>query len=118
MLLREDAEQLLGMALKEFAPDWEIMGPVTEVTIRDPDHWLSGIGTYGATLRNRRTGAVKVLGRRGGDGSANHHRGVSYLVLEAYGDRNVDPIRRYLQELSVADSQPGARRAAFRLGTR
>jgi hypothetical protein len=116
MLLREDAEQLLAMALKEFAPDWEIVDPVTEVTIRDQDHWLSGIGTYGTTLRNRHTSAVKVLGRRGGDDPANHHRGVSYLVLEAYGDRNTDPIWRYFQEVCVAECQKGPRRAGLRLG--
>lgn len=116
MLLREDAERLLGLALQEFAPDWEIIGPVTEVTIRDANHWLSGIGTYGTTLRNRRTEAIKVLGRRGGEEPASYHRGISYLVLEAYGDRNTDPIWRYLQELSVAESTPGLRRPVLRLG--
>jgi hypothetical protein len=119
MLRGDDAERLLSLALREFAPDWDILGPVTEMTIRDPEHWLSGVGTYGTTLRNRRTGAVKVLGRHGDDGdSASYHRGVSRLVLEAYGDRNTDPIWRYLQEICVAECQPGARRMALRLGAR
>jgi hypothetical protein len=116
MLARQEAEQLLIRVLGEFAPDWELGSELTEVTIRDPEHWLSGIGTFGVTLRHRQTGAVKVLGRRSGlGGNATYHRGVSFLVLEAYADRNTDPIRRYLQEVGVASSQPRSL-PAFKVG--
>lgn len=107
MLARQDAQQLFLRVLSEFAPEWDMDGELAEVTIRDADHWLSGIGTFGVTLRHRKTGAIKVLGRRGGLGAnATYHRGISFLVLEAYADRNTDPIRRYLQEVGVASTQP------------
>ncbi|OLC16507.1 MAG: hypothetical protein AUH29_05005 [Candidatus Rokubacteria bacterium 13_1_40CM_69_27] len=107
MLAREDAHRLLLRVLSEFVPEWELVGEVAEVTIRDPEHWLSGIGTFGVTLRHRHSGALKVLGRRAGlGGDATYHRGISFLVLEAYADRNTDPIRRYLQEVGVAPFQP------------
>lgn len=107
MLAREDAQRLFLRVLSEFAPEWELVGDVGEVTIRDPEHWLSGIGTFGVTVRHRRTGALKVLGRRAGLGTeVSYHRGISFLVLEAYADRNTDPIRRYLQEVGVAPLQP------------
>jgi hypothetical protein len=103
MLSRDEAHGLLQQALAEFAPDWESMGAVTEVTTRDPQHWLSGIGTFGVMLQHRGSGAVKVLGRRAGDGSSvSYHRGISFLVLQAYNERNLDPLQRYLDEIGVA----------------
>jgi hypothetical protein len=66
MISRDEARRLLQLALDEFAPQWEIWTGPIEVTIRDPHHWLSGIGTFGVTLRDRATGAMKVLGRRSG----------------------------------------------------
>lgn len=102
MLHRDHALSLLRAALREFAPEWEIVGECTEVTLRNPDHWLSGIGTFGGMLRHAPTGALKILGRRaGGEPNAAYHRGVSFLVLEAYAERNTDPIRRYLDELGI-----------------
>ncbi len=107
MVPREEASRLFALALKEFAPDWEIVDALTEVTIRDRHHWMSGIGTFGATLRHRVTGAVKILGRRaGGAAGASYHRGISFLVLEAYNERNTDPMWRYLQEVGVAEARP------------
>jgi hypothetical protein len=103
MLTRADAHQLFCQALSEFAPDWQPAGELVEVTVHDPHHWLSGIGTFGAMLQHRATGTVKVLGRREGAGpGASYHRGISFLVLEAYAERNTDPIQRYLQEVGVA----------------
>jgi hypothetical protein len=102
MLPRDQALALLRAALREFAPEWDVVGECAEVTLRDPDHWLSGIGTFGGTLRHAPTGALKVFGRRaGGEPGAAHHRGLSFLVLEAYGERNTDPIRRYFDELGL-----------------
>lgn len=113
MLPREDAHRLLTLALTEMAPDWELIGECVEVTVRDPDHWLSGIGTFGALLRHRATGVVKVLGRRAGrEPNATYHRGISFLVLEAYGERTLDPIRRYLEEVGLATRRFGTRSIA------
>lgn len=103
MLTRDEAQGLLHRLLAEFAPEWESMGPVSEVTTRDPQHWLSGIGTFGVMLQHRGSGSVKVLGRRAGsDSGVSYHRGISFLVLQAYGERNTDPVRRYLEEIGVA----------------
>ncbi len=105
MISRDEARRLLQLALDEFAPQWEISADPIEMTIRDPHHWLSGIGTFGVTLRDRATGAMKVLGRRSGpEAAVTFHRGLSGLVLEAYGDGSRDPIRRYLQEIGVAEA--------------
>jgi hypothetical protein len=105
MISRDEARRLLQLALDEFAPQWEIWTGPIEVTIRDPHHWLSGIGTFGVTLRDRATGAMKVLGRRSGvEEGAMFHRGISGLVLGAYGDGSRDPICRYLLEIGVADA--------------
>jgi hypothetical protein len=99
---QEQAQKLMWLALKEFAPDWEIAGPCTEVTVGDPDHWLSGNQTFGFVLRHRRRGTTKVLGkRRGGDPTAAYHRGVSFLVLEAYETESTDPMRRYILEIGA-----------------
>jgi hypothetical protein len=105
MLTRDEAQRLLQSILDEFAPEWDPMGPVNEVTTRDPEHWMSGIGTFGVMLQHRRSGTVKVLGRRTGPvsgSSVSYHRGISFVVLKAYGERNTDPVRRYLDEIGVA----------------
>lgn len=102
MLSPAEAQGLFAQALAEFAPEWESLVPVAEITARDPNNWLSGMGTFGATLRQRTTGAIKVLGRRhGGAAGASYHRGISRLVLQAYAERNTDPICRYLEELGI-----------------
>ena len=104
MISRDEARRLVQLALDEFAPQWEISADPTEVTIRDPHHWLSGIGTFGVSLRERATGSVKVLGRRTGpEEGATFHRGISGMVLQAYLEGSTDPIRRYLREIGVAD---------------
>jgi hypothetical protein len=103
MLSSALAHQLLVQALSEFAPDWRAVTETVEVTVHVPHHWLSGIGTFGVMLQHRATGALKVLGRREGAGpGATYHRGISFLILEAYAERNIDPILRYLQEIGVA----------------
>lgn len=117
MLPQAEAQQLLDQALREYAPDWERVGELREVTTRDPDHWLSGIGTFGVILRHRATEALKVLGRRRGpEGAATYHRGISFLVLQAYAERNTDPIRRYLQEIGIPPRPAASRQALFRVG--
>ena len=111
MISRDHARRLFQLALEEFAPQWEVTADLTEVTVRDPHHWLSGIGTFGATLRERATGTTKVLGRRSGpEESTTFHRGISGLVLEAYFDGSTDPIRRYLAEIGVVDTAAPPRR--------
>ncbi|MGH7391333.1 MAG: hypothetical protein ACREM3_18015 [Candidatus Rokuibacteriota bacterium] len=103
MLPRDEADLLFRRSLAEFAPDWESVDGLTEITVRDRDGWLSGVGTFGVTLHHRKTGAFKVLGRRGGTApGVTYHRGISFLVLKAYADRNTDPVRRYLQEIGLA----------------
>jgi hypothetical protein len=120
MLSPEAAQTLFTRALGEFAPEWESIVPVTEITNRDPENWLSGIGTFGTTLRHRTSGAIKVLGRRnGGAAGASYHRGISHLVLQAYSERNTDPMSRYLEEVGIA-SPPlkagGRKLGSFRAG--
>lgn len=103
MMPREEAHAIFSRVLAEFAPDWEPLDELTEVTIRERDHWLSGIGTFGVTLRNRTTGSFKVLGRRGpATPGVTYHRGISFLVLKAYAERNTDPVRRYLDEIGLS----------------
>ncbi len=106
MLLPEQVQRLFQLALVEFSPDWEIAGVVTELGLHNPQHWVSGLGTFGLILRNRMTGGVKVLGWRSGEiAKAAYHRGISYRVLEAYADRITDPIRRYFEEIGIVAPQ-------------
>jgi len=102
MLLPEQVQRLFQLALVEFAPDWEIAGESAELSLHNPEHWVSGLGTFGLIVRSRGTGSVKVLGWRTGEiKNATYHRGISYRVLEAYADRITDPIRRYFEEIGV-----------------
>jgi len=106
MVSCHDADRMVRCVLGEFAPDWQLVGEVTEVTVHDPEHWLSGNGTFGVMLQHRGNGRLKVLGRRAGAGpGATYHRGISFVVLEAYAQRNMDPIRRYLDEIGLASYQ-------------
>lgn len=115
MLSREEAHGLFSRVLAEFAPEWEPLDDLSEVTIRNRDHWLSGIGTYGVTLRNRKTGTFKVLGRRGvATPTVTYHRGISFLVLKAYAERNLDPVLRFLEEIGVCPLHRP--RTAFKAG--
>src|SRR5437879_11157632 len=83
MLLPEQVQRLFQLALVEFAPDWQIAGAVTELSLHDPEHWVSGLGTFGLILRNRQSGSVKALGwRTGRIQNASYNRGISYRVLE------------------------------------
>lgn len=107
MLVREQAQKLFESALAEFARDWQIAGACIELSLHDPEHWASGLGTFGLVLRNRKTGAAKILGWRNGEfRNATYHRGISYRVLEAYADRIIDPIRRYFDEVGIVVGQP------------
>jgi hypothetical protein len=113
MLSCLDADRMFRTILGEFAPEWHPVGEVSEVTVRDPEHWLSGHGTFGVMLQHRASGHLKVLGHRAGAGpGATYHRGISFAVLEAYGQRNMDPIRRYLDEIGLTPYQQ--HRAALR----
>jgi hypothetical protein len=114
VLSHDEAQRLLTLALREMAPDWELAGHCTELAIHDPNVWPSGVGTFGVTLRHRSSGALKVLGRRAGpEPNASFHRGVSFLVLEAYAARNVDPMRRYLEEIGLISRFFGPRPLAI-----
>ena len=105
MLLPEQVQRLFQLALVEFAPDWEIAGLAAELSLHNPEHWVSGLGTFGLIVRSRGTGSVKVLGWRTGEiKHATYHRGISYRVLEAYADRITDPIRRYFEEIGIVAS--------------
>lgn len=117
MLPQPEAQRLFARALSEFAPQWETIVELHEVTVRDRDHWLSGIGTFGVTLRSRSTGEIKVLGRHGGaTQGATYHRGISFLVLQAFAERNTDPVRRYLQEVGVIPPTPATRPTQLKVG--
>jgi hypothetical protein len=117
MLDQTQRQRLLEHAVGEFAPEWELVGECVPLSVREPNDWLSGAGTYGATLRHRVSGALKVVGKRQGDEpNASYHRGISFRVIEAYGERNTDPMRRFLQEIGAAGleapvARPAARRA-------
>ena len=103
MLLPEQVQRLFQLALVEFAPDWEIAGESAELSLHNPEHWVSGLGTFGLILRNPGSSGVTVLGWRTGEiPNATYHRGISYRVLEAYADRITDPIRRYFEEIGIA----------------
>ncbi len=103
---------LFDRVLREFAPDWERVGELRELSARDPEDWVSGPVSFGAIVRHRETEQLKVLGRRSGPhGAATYHRGLSSLVLKAYAERNTDPIRRYLEEIGMRP-----RTASFRVG--
>jgi hypothetical protein len=107
--MRPDDENrlLFERAVAEFAPGWMVTDGLHELSVRDPDHWLSGSGSFGATLRHRLSGALKVLGHRHGPvPGVECFRGVSYRVLDAYRERTTDPMLRFLQEIGVA--APGA----------
>jgi hypothetical protein len=113
----EEAHRTFADALQEFAPDWEPLGDFRELTARDPDNWTSGMATFGTTVRHRMTGRLKVLGRRRGtERDATYHRGVSFLVLEAYRQRTTDPIRRYIEEVGLAALRPVWGPVTFRAG--
>ncbi len=102
MLLPEQVQRLLELALAEFAPEWQVASGCTELSLNNPDHWVSGLGTFGLVLRNRQSRSAKILGWRNGDFmNATYHRGISYRVLEAYADRITDPIRRYFEEVGL-----------------
>ncbi len=103
-----DVRRLLETALREFSPDWEIVGECSQVDLADSTQWPSSTRSVQVALRHRATGAQKVLGRRtGGHAAASCHRGLAYLVLEAYDARNTDPIRRYFAEIGIAAPTSG-----------
>ena len=111
MLLPEQVQRLLELALAEFAPEWQVASGCTELSLNNADHWVSGLGTFGLVLRNRNSRTAKILGWRNGDlMNATYHRGISYRVLEAYADRITDPIRRYFEEVGLVTT--GIRRLA------
>ena len=62
MLLPEQVQRLVELALAEFAPEWQVTGLCSELSLHNPDHWVSGLGTFGLILRNRETRSAKVLG--------------------------------------------------------
>ena len=122
MLLPEQVQRLVELALAEFAPEWQVTGLCSELSLHNHDHWVSGLGTFGLILRNRHSRSAKVLGWRSGDfRGASYHRGISYRVLEAYADRITDPIRRYFEEIglmmpgrvSTRGAQPAAARSSI-----
>src|SRR5262245_34963921 len=102
MQLPEHVQRLVELAPAEIAPEWQVTGLCAELSLHNPDHWVSGLGTFGLILRNRNSRSAKVLGWRSGDyRSATYHRGISYRVLEAYADRITEPIRRYFEVIGL-----------------
>src|SRR5262249_41575358 len=102
MLLPEQVQRLVELALAEFAPEWQVTGLCSELSLHNPDHWVSGLGAFGLILRNRQNRKAKVLGwASGGFRSASYHPGLSYRRLESYADRLTDPIRRYFEEIGL-----------------
>src|SRR5207245_6338360 len=102
MLLPEQVQRLVELALAEFAPEWQVTGLCSELSLHNPEHWVSGLGTFGLILRNRQNRSAKVLGWRSGDfRSATYHRGISCRVLEAYAGRSTDRMRRPVEHISI-----------------
>ena len=109
--MRLDSRRLLEAAVREFSAEWEVVGDCSPVNLTDANQWPSSSRSFRVTLRHRTTGAQKVLGQRTvADTSASCHRGLAYLVLRAYAERNTDPIRRYFDEIGI--STPSARQDA------
>jgi hypothetical protein len=105
--MRLDSRRLLEAAVREFGGDWEVVGECSPVDLSDVSQWPSSARSFQVTLRHRTTGAQKVLGRRTvADAAASCHRGLAYLVLQAYAERNTDPIRRYFDEIGLAAPAP------------
>lgn len=103
MLSQADLQVALARALREFGPAWKIVSDCSPADPLDPSHWAAGTQSFQVTLRHRMTGGHKVLGRRAADEpGASLHRGIALRLLEAYGEGNADPIRRYLEEIGVA----------------
>jgi hypothetical protein len=101
--MRLDSQRLLEAAVREFSADWEVVGECSPVDLSDPSQWPSSSRSFQVTLRHRPSGAQKVLGRRTvADAAAGCHRGLAHLVLQAYAERNTDPIRRYFDEVGIA----------------
>ena len=106
--MRLDSRRLLEAAVREFSAEWEVVGDCSPVNLTDANQWPSSSRSFRVTLRHRTTGAQKVLGQRTvADAAASCHRGLAYLVLRAYAERNTDPIRRYFDEIGI--STPSAR---------
>lgn len=103
MLSQTDLQIALAFALRELGPAWKIVSDCPPVDPLDPDHWASGVHSVQVTLRHRVSGQLKVLGRRVvADPNASVHRGLALQLIEAYGQGNADPLRRYLEEVGVA----------------
>jgi hypothetical protein len=43
MLLPEQVQRLVELALAEFAPEWQVTGLCSELSLHNPDHWVSGL---------------------------------------------------------------------------
>lgn len=93
-------EETLALALGELCPAWRIDGSCSPVDPVDPSHWAAGTGSVQVTLRHRVTGRRKVL-------FTSVHRGVALSTIEAYGRGDAGPMRRYLEDIGVAE--PAAR---------
>lgn len=115
MLAQADFERALALALGELAPEWTIVGDCAPVDPFDPGHWGSGSRSFQATLRHQVTGHLKVLGRRVADEpGASLHPAVALSVIGAYRHGNIEPLRRYLEEIGVAPIAAGEAPAIFR----
>ena len=102
MLSQADLQIALAFALREFGTPWKIVSDCSPVDPLDPNHWASGAHSFQVTLRHRVTGQLKALGRRiPDDAAASPHRGLALSLVEAYGQGNSDPLRRYLEEVGV-----------------
>ena len=114
MLLQEDRtdrtlEETLALALGEFCPAWKIASDCSPVDPLDPSHWAADTQSFQVTLRHRVTGRRKALGRRTVDEpSTSLYRGVALSLIEAYRRGNADPMRRYLEEIGVAETKAQA----------
>jgi hypothetical protein len=108
MLAQADFARALTLALREFAPAWEIVGDCAPVDPVDPSHWGSGSWSFQVTLRHRVTGHLKILGRRVAyEPNASLHPAVALSPIGAYRHGNTEPIRRYLEEIGVAATTAG-----------
>lgn len=98
-------EETLARALSELCPAWKIASDCSPVDPFDPSHWATDTQSCQVTLRHRVTGRLTVLGRRVADEpSTRLHRGVALSLIEAYGRGDANPLRRYLEDIGVAET--------------
>jgi len=59
MLLPEQVQRLVELALAEFTPEWQVTGLCSELSLHNPDHWSRASGRSDSSCEIVRTAARK-----------------------------------------------------------